>query len=324
VVVHGSALALPPWPAGPINATAASLSTAGPPPAGGAGAHGAAREIHPAAAAEARLAASLPQRLARLPSLSSTGGGGAGGQASSVAVAAALRALPAIHRAAAERLKALSAEYGDTLFGPWPGKPPPEASVGDMLLAGVVVLPEVGALIGLVLTTPVASSGRHLIVFHIVYAAGLLSLVAVWALVVVEGHRARSVGAHVAWTVHAVLPDAVDVAGRGGPTGRLAGTVLVLERRLLVARAAGHRLSTVRAIALALTLLYALVATPAVVVFTLRYGRGRWRRARRGWGERRQHPRGRERAPGKGEGADDDAVAAADGGAKDVEAPGDA
>jgi len=324
VVVNASALAPPPWPAGPINFTAASLSTAGPPLAGGADAHGAAREINPASAAEARLAAALPQRLARLPSLPHTGGSGSGGQAWSVALAVALRAVPAIHLAAAERLETLSAEFDNTLAWPTLGKPPPEVSVGDMLLTSVVVLPEVGALLGLVITTPVASSGRHLIVFHIVYAAGLLSLVAVWALVVVEGHRAHWVGTHLAWTVHAVLPDAVDAAGGGGPTNRLAGTVLVVERRLLVARAAGHRLSTVRAIALALTLLYALVATPAVVVFTLRYGLGRWRRFRSGRKERRRPPQGREHAPWEAGGGDGDAVASANGGAKGADTAADA
>lgn len=268
VAANRTQLVLPPWPLS--NATAV---------AGGAANHGALppllwsaapREINPASGSEAALAAALPQRLALLPvPVAMTPAG-----ATASAVTTGLRAVPGIHRAAALRLKGLSSNYDSNVWSSAAGRPPATATVGDLLLAGVVVLPEVGALLGLALTTPVTRSGLHFVVFHLVYWAGLLSLISVRALVVTEAQAASWSGYHRSWGLTAVLPDGVDaVANR---TEGLAGAVVVLESTLVLGMGVEHRLPTVRAVALALTFFYGLVITPLVVLLSVRYGRRWW------------------------------------------------
>lgn len=246
------------------------------------------REINPASTAEARLAAALPQRLAltRSPATMTA----AGRTASAAAVGR--RMLPRIQRDVAARISAQSYDYDASVWGTY-RQPPPMVSVGDMILAAVVVLPEVGALVGLLLTAPVARSGRHFVVFHLVYWAGLLSLISVWALVKSEGMLASWKRVHESYVLSAVLPDGIDTVSNRSEG--LAGSVLMLESSLLIARAGWHRLGTVRAVALALTLLYALVATPAVGWVSVRYGRRAWRRHRASL--RRIWPGGRGRRP---------------------------
>lgn len=268
VVANRADLSRPPWPAA---GEPPGLADDAPLPS--VEGINAPREINAASAAEVRLAAALPQRLAltRSPATMTA----AGRTASAAAVGR--RMLARIHRDVATRISAQSYAYDASVWGTYRA-PPPMVSVGDMILAAVVVLPEVGALVGLLITAPVARIGRHFVVFHLVYWAGLLSLISVWALVKSEAMLAGWHRAHQSYLLTAVLPDGIDsVSNR---SEGLAGSVLVLESSLLVARAGWHRLGTVRAVALALTLLYALVATPAVGWVSVRYGRRAWRRHR--------------------------------------------
>lgn len=283
VAANRSDLPRPPWPAA---AEAPGLADDAPLPS--VEGINAPREVNPASAAEARLAAALPQRLAltRSPATMTA----VGRTASAAAVGR--RMLPPILRDRAARISAHSYAYDASVWGTY-RQPPSIVSVGDMVLAAVVVLPEVGALVGLLLTAPVARSGRHFFVFHLVYWAGLLSLVGVWALVKSEAVLAGWKVAHDSYVLTAVLPDGIDVVANRSEG--LAGSVLVLESSLLIARAGWHRLGTVRAVALALTLLYALVATPAVGWVSLRYGRRAWRRHRASL--QRFWPGGRGRRP---------------------------
>lgn len=231
------------------------------------------REINPASSAETGLAAALPQRLVITYSPSTMTAAGL----TASAVAVGRRVLAGIQRDMAARILTQSFAYDASMWRSFE-VPPSMVSVGDMILAAVVVLPEVGALVGLLLTTPVARSGRHFLVFHLIYGGGLLSLVSVWALVKTEAQLAGWSNARALYTLTAVLPDGIDsVANR---SEGLAGAVLVLDSTLLISLPGYHRLGTVRSVALALTLLYALVATPAVGWVSLRYGRRAWRRRR--------------------------------------------
>ena len=131
------------------------------------------REVNPASATEARLATALRPRTALLPVWPVVTG--ADGASTALTVLTDLRTLPGARRSAAARLGRLARACHPTVWGA-PTRPPAAVTDGDLILAAVVVLPELVAALTLLETTPVARSGRHCSVFAAVYAAGLASL----------------------------------------------------------------------------------------------------------------------------------------------------
>jgi len=230
-----------------------------------------AREVNPASPSEVALAGALPQRIALLPVRPVPSGGD--GTMTASAVLVGLRALAGARRRAGDRLGALARDYDPTVWES-PTGPPPAVTDGDLILAAVVILPELLAALSLAATAPVGVSGIHCAIFIVVYAVGLASLGSVWSACATE--RARAVWSRRAAfaTATAVLPPALDrVTNRTGEG--LSGTVVVLETTLLLGAAGGHRLGLVLGLSIGLTAAYVVLTTPFLVLAIVRYVRRR-------------------------------------------------
>jgi len=227
------------------------------------------REINPASPAEARLATTLGHRLALLPVLPIVSG--PDGATTASAVLTGRHALPGARREAAARLAHLARTYDPTVWGS-PTGPPGAVSDGDLILAAVVVLPELLAALTLWVTTPVARSGRHCAVFAAIYTVGIASLGSIWALAVKERSRAEWHRRSASSALTAVLPAGIDGAADRTGAG-LAGTVVVLETTLLLGAVGAHRLRLVWGLGVGLTAAYVLLTTPLLIAGATRYWR---------------------------------------------------
>jgi len=280
LVADAAALPLPPW--SPSSAQRVALADGSPAFAAAAREADVPREINPASVAEARLASALGQRLAVLPVPPvATAVNGTATTAS--AVLTGQRSVAAIQSASASRLTALAAAYDGRVFAST-YDPGDALTRVDMLLAVLVLLPELFALLGMWWTAPVSRDGRHCGVFLLLYVGGVLSLAGVWALVWWEVRRADWTGSAEEWALHAVLP--TDFDGAPNRTEGLAGTVVVLERTLLIGSVIFSWYAYVVRLAIGLSVAYCLLTTPLVVVGSVRFVRHRWRirGARRGAG----------------------------------------
>ena len=250
------------------DAAAAAAATA---PAGRGLVQRGAREVNPASPSEGALAGALPQRIALLPVRPVAAGGN--GTMTASAVLVGLLALPGARRRAVVRLGALARAYNPTVWES-PSGPPAAVTDGDLILAAIVILPELLGALSLALTSPVGVSGTHCAIFVAVYAVGLASLGPVWSAFITERQRAVWSRRAAFATATAVLPPALDrVTNRTGEG--LSGTVVVLETTLLLGAAGGHRLGRVLGLSIGLTAVYVVFTTPLLVLAVVRYVRRR-------------------------------------------------
>jgi len=107
------------------------------------------REINPSSTVEAELAASLFQRQLRLPA--AVIAAHASSTSSELDAAAAVSYLSGANNELARELDRLSHAYDRRVFQE--EHPPPPVSLADIVMAIILVVPELGALLGLLLTT---------------------------------------------------------------------------------------------------------------------------------------------------------------------------
>ena len=230
------------------------------------------REVNPTSAVEAELAASLFQRQLLLPAAAGAG------HTSTVnnnvdAVDSLLSAVrPGLDRA----LDRFSHAYDRRVFQA--EHPAPPVSSADLVLAIIVVVPELGALLGMLLTTK--RWGRTaLLGFWTIVLIGAVSISGVIALVSQEAAGAEWRARSTRTATHALFPagDAIDELG----LPNLAGTLVVVEQSFLLLAPTMYRPAWVQLVAAGTCGAYVVVvaAMAARVLFVARLQR-RARRAR--------------------------------------------
>jgi len=184
----------------------------------------ASREINPSSAVEAELAASLFQRPLMVPAAdvarhafsTSTGWD----EVSKKSGASKELSLELDRLAHAYDRRVFQAEH-----------PAPPVSPADMVLTIIVVVPELGALLVLLLTTE--RWGRAaLLGFSTILVLGAVSLSGVMALAAQEAAGAAWRARSTRTATHAIFPAGNPVNERGRPT--LAGTLVLVDESLLV------------------------------------------------------------------------------------------
>jgi len=143
--------------------------------------------------------------------------------------------------------------------------PAPPVSTADMVLAIVVVVPELGALLVLMLTTE--RWGRApLLGFFTIVILGAVSMSGVVALVSQEAAGAAWRARSTRTATHAVFPAGNPVDPRGNPT--LVGTLVVVDESFLLLASTAYQPLWVQQVAAAVCGVY-LVATAAMTTRVL-------------------------------------------------------
>jgi len=266
------------------------------------------REVNPSSAVEAELAASLFQRQLELPA--EVVAGHVSFTSSDLDAAAAVSDLSGANIELSRELNRLSHVYDRRVFRE--EHPPPPVSTADMVLAIIVVVPELGALLVLMLTTE--RWGRPaLLGFFTIAILGAVSISGVIALVSQEAAGAAWRARSTRTAIHTVFPAGNPVDKWGQPT--LIGTLVVVDETFLLLAPTTYRPLWVQRVAAVVCGVYA-VATAAMaarVLFVAREQRRACRasahappgmaeeapaRVRRWW-----RPRARARARDAGEGS---------------------
>jgi len=230
------------------------------------------REVNPSSTAELKLAKSLFQRQLVVPAAVFAGHDPASSDLDLDAAAAASDILDLSGTSAelTRDLNRLSHAYDRRVFHE--EHPAPPVSSADLVLAVIVVVPELGALLGLVLTTE--RWGRPaLLGFSTIVVIGAVSISGVIALASQEAAGATWRARSTRTSINAVFAagDAVNEFGR--PT--LSGTLVVVEKSFLLLAPTTYRPARVQGVAAAVCVTY-LVATAVMgarVLFSARQQR---------------------------------------------------
>ncbi|GAB0494723.1 hypothetical protein MMPV_006019 [Pyropia vietnamensis] len=218
------------------------------------------REIAPGSAAELATAASLGTRTLVLPVgvLSNTS------SALSTVYPLRLEAVAALP----ELLRTLASRYDIGLWGV--AEPPDPASAAAVLLAVAVVLPEVGSLAYLVITTPPSGwRARRVGVFGLLAVLGALSCLAIVLLSVAEvmASRWRAAGTHTAtFALFGAFANDAPFS-----VAALQGTTVLRATTLLVAARAGYAPRLLTMVAIGVVVAYAAVLVPLGAWVGLRF-----------------------------------------------------
>jgi len=264
------------------------------------------REVNPSSTVEGRLAASLFQRQLVLPAIVSAAHFSAGELDFDAAVIAASTA--AIGRERAREFDRLSHAYDRRVFQE--EHPAPPVSVVDLILATIVVVPELGALLALLLTT--GRWGRSALMgFGTIIVLGAVSVAGVIALASQEAAGAAWRARSSRTAIHAIFPAGYPVDQYGAHV--LTGTVVVVDKSFMLLAPTAYKPTWVLWVAAAVCGTY--VATAAAMAgHVLIAAQRRWRvrradveappsheaietsrRARRWW---RPRPRGVDESSG--------------------------
>jgi len=271
------------------------------------------REVNPSSAIEAELAASLFQRQLALPP--AVVAGHASSISSDLDAAAAVSGLSGANFEITRELNRLSHVYDRRVFQE--DHPAPPVSTADMVLAIIVVVPELGALLILLLTTE--RWGRPaLLGFFTIVILGAVSISGVVALVSQEAAGAAWRARSTRTATHIIFPAGDPVDEWGEPT--LIGTLVVVDESFLLLAPTKYRPLWVQRVAAAVCGVY-IVATAAMaarVLFIAREQRRAFRahaqvqtsaaaeapaRARRWW---RPRARARSQIAEEGSGIEND------------------
>jgi len=185
------------------------------------------REINPSSAVEAELAASLFQRQLALPAAVVVGH--ASYTSSDFDAAAAVSDLSGATTKFDRQLRRLSHAYDRRVFQEV--HPAPPVVWADIVMAIIVVVPELGALLILLLTTE-RWSRAALLGFATIVILGAVSLSGVIALASQEAAGAAWRARSTRTATHAVFPAGNPVNEWGVPT--LAGTLVVVDESFLL------------------------------------------------------------------------------------------
>jgi len=219
------------------------------------------REVNPSSAVEAELAASLFQRQLALPA--AVVAAHASSTSSDLDAAAAVSDLSGASIELTRELTRLSHMYDRRVFQE--EHPAPPVSTADMVLAIVVVVPELGALLVLLLTTE--RWGRApLLGFFTIVILGAVSMSGVVALVSQEAAGAAWRARSTRTATHTVFPAGNPVDKWGEPT--LVGTLVVVEESFLILAPTTYRPLWVQQVAAVVCGVY-LVATAAMAARVL-------------------------------------------------------
>jgi len=185
------------------------------------------REVNPSSTVEGRLAASLFQRQLVLPSLVSDAHSSAGELDFDAAVIAASTA--AIGRERAREFDRLSHAYDRRVFQE--EHPASPVSAADLILATIVVVPELGALLALLLTT--GRWGRSALMgFGTIIVLGAVSVAGVIALASQEAAGAAWRARSSRTATHAIFPAGYPVNQYGEHI--LTGTLVVIDKSFML------------------------------------------------------------------------------------------
>jgi len=228
------------------------------------------REVNPSSVIEAELAASLFQRQLALPA--AVVAGHASSTSSDLDAAAAVSDLSGANIELTRELNRLSHMYDRRVFQK--EHPAPPVSTADMVLAIVVVVPELGALLILLLTTERWGRAPLLGFFTIVILGGV-SMSGVIALVSQEAAGAAWRARSTRTATHTVFPAGDPLDPRGEPT--LVGTLVVIDESFLLLAPTTYRPLWVQQVAAVACGVY-LVATAAMAARVL-FGARQQRRA---------------------------------------------
>jgi len=231
------------------------------------------REVNPSSAVEAELASSLFQRQLAVPA--AVVAAHASSTSSNLDAAAAVSALSGANIELTRELNRLSHAYDRRVFRE--EHPGPPVSSADIVLAIIVVVPELGALLILMLTTERWSRAALLGFFTIVILGGV-AISGVIALVSQEAAAAAWRARSTRTATHTVFPAGIPVNKWGKPI--LVGTLVVVEESFLLLAPTQYRPLWVQQVAAAVCGVY-LVVTAAMAARVLFVAREQ-RRAIRG------------------------------------------
>ena len=219
------------------------------------------REVNPSSVVEAELAASLFQRQLDLPA--AVVAGHASSTSSDLDAAAAVSDLSGANTELTRELNRLSHAYDRRVFRE--EHPAPPVSSADIVLAIIVVVPELGALLVLLLTTE--RWGRAaLLGFFTIVILGAVSISGVLALVSQEAAGAAWRARSTRTATHTVLPAGNPVDKWGEPI--LVGALVVVDESFLLLAPTTYRPLWVQRVAAALCGAY-VVATAAMTARVL-------------------------------------------------------
>jgi len=229
------------------------------------------REVNPTSVTEGKLASSLFQRQLTLPAEIIARYTSSGTSNFDVAVVAST--LPVASAEIAHELDHLSHAYDRRVFQK--EHPSPPVSAADLVMAIIVVIPELGALLVLLLTTK--RWGRTAwLGFYTIVIIGAVSLSGVIALASQEAAGAAWRARSTRTATHAVFPSGNPVNEWGDRM--LSGTLVVVDQSFLMLAPTTYQPVQVRAVAFSMCGAYAVIASSmaAWVLFVSR----RQRRAR--------------------------------------------
>jgi len=219
------------------------------------------REVNPSSAVEAELAASLFQRQLAVPA--AVVAAHASSASSDLDAAAAVSDLSGTNIELTREINRLSHVYDRRVFKE--EHPAPPVSTADMVLAIVVMVPELGALLVLLLTTE--RWGRApLLGFFTIMILGAVSMSGVIALVSQEAAGAAWRAQSTRTATHTVFPAGNPVNKWGEPT--LIGTLVVVDESFLLLAPTTYRPLWVQQVAAVACGVY-LVATAAMTARVL-------------------------------------------------------
>jgi len=226
--------------------------------------------VNPSSVTEGKLATSLFQRQLTLPAavIAHTSSG-----SPNVDVAAAVSKFSVAHEDFTHELDRLSRTYDRRVFQK--EHPTPPVTTADLVMAIAVVVPELGALLILLLTT--SRWGRTAwLGFSTIVIIGAVSLSGVIALASQEAAGAAWRARSTRTATHAVFPAGNPVNEWGDRT--LSGTLVVVDRSFLLLAPTAYRPGWVRAVALFVCGVY--VVTVAAMAAWVLFVARRQRRAR--------------------------------------------
>jgi len=224
------------------------------------------REVNPSSAVEAKLAGSLFQRQLVLPADVVAGHSSRRGSCLDMDAAQAVSGL--VDRSSmsvelAQELDRISHVYDRRVFQE--EHPAPPVSTADLMLAILMVVPELGALLVLLLTTK--RWGRAaLLGFSTIVTLGAVSLSGVIALALQEAMGATWRARSTRTATHAIFPAGEPLTSGGMPTP--VGTLVVVENSFLILAPTMYRPASVHLVAVVVCGAY-VVATAAMAMRVL-------------------------------------------------------
>ena len=243
-----------------LNATMATFKESPYPPASSAienpalTAYGG-REINSASATERAVASSTRRRLVYLPVRSGSTGTSDEGTSGLLP--------PALEKALQADTARLSVAYDRSAFAV--DAPSAPAAVQDVVLAGLVVLPEAVALVAAPLTVRSAWRVQELIALGLLFATGVVSLSAIASLAVAERSGAAWRAATVRTCVGARFGVGIDGAKAADLCPQLAGTELALSEAYILIARTGYHPGRLLGLAIAFSAVYVVCAAAAAV-----------------------------------------------------------